>query len=88
MNDILDMTGRRATIVSDGRIEIVPPSARTIDRSGPRPSKGPTNATFTGYPKVWDGKVFDRVWQITYDEKGNTKCADLPQRLLPDDSKK
>jgi hypothetical protein len=42
----------------------------------------------TGYPKTWDGKVFDRVWQISYDEKGNTTFANLPQRLLPEDAAK
>ena len=35
---------RRATIASEGRIDIVPPSASTIDRSGPSSSNGPANA--------------------------------------------
>ncbi|OWK35028.1 histidine phosphatase family protein [Fimbriiglobus ruber] len=32
--------------------------------------------------------VFDRVWQIRYDAKGNGKLTDLPQHLMPDDSDK
>jgi len=40
----------------------------------------------TGFPKSWKDGVFDRVWQITYDEKGKTTFADVPQRLLPADS--
>jgi len=42
----------------------------------------------TGYPVEVYGKVFDRVWQITYDDKGHTTFTDRPQRLLPGDSKK
>ena len=42
----------------------------------------------TDSERKFNGKVFDRVWQITYDKKGKTTFADLPQRLLPDDSKK
>lgn len=37
-------------------------------------------------PPKWDGKVFDRVWQITY-LKGKASLKDLPQMLLYDDSK-
>jgi broad specificity phosphatase PhoE len=33
-------------------------------------------------------EVFDRVWQIEYDKKGNITFSDLPQRLMPGDSKK
>ncbi len=42
----------------------------------------------TGYPAKVGSKVFDRVWQITYDKEGKTTFANLPQRLLPGDSKK
>ena len=42
----------------------------------------------TNAPKDWDGNVFDRVWQITYDDKGNGTCIDRPQQLLPGDSQK
>jgi hypothetical protein len=42
----------------------------------------------TGYPKKVPDNVFDRVWQITYDGKGNTTFADRPQRLLPGDWRK
>ena len=30
-------------------------------------------------PPKWDDKVFDRVWQITYDDEGNATFRDLPQ---------
>jgi broad specificity phosphatase PhoE len=39
-------------------------------------------------PKKWRGAAFDRVWQITYDERGQATFADLPQQLLPGDSAK
>lgn len=35
----------------------------------------------------WNGKIFDRVWQITF-PKGKAKLDDLPQRLLFGDSEK
>ena len=38
-------------------------------------------------PPKWDGKIFDRVWQITF-PKGKAKLADLPQKLLYNDSTK
>jgi hypothetical protein len=38
-------------------------------------------------PPKWDGKIFDRVWQITF-AKGKPKLDDLPQMLLYGDSKK
>jgi len=38
-------------------------------------------------PPKWDGKVFDRVWQITF-PKGKAKLEDLPQMLLYGDSGK
>lgn len=37
-------------------------------------------------PQKWEDEVFDRVWQITYDDQGNTTFRDRPQRLLPGDS--
>ena len=39
-------------------------------------------------PEKWEDEVFDRVWQITYDEKGAATFRDRPQRLLPGDSEK
>ena len=42
----------------------------------------------TGYPESWKDEVFDRVWQITYDEKGKATYADRPQHLMPKDSEK
>jgi hypothetical protein len=39
-------------------------------------------------PKRWDDKVFDRVWQFTFDGQGGAKFADRPQRLLYGDSPK
>jgi len=38
-------------------------------------------------PPKWDGKVFDRVWQITF-PKGKATLADLPQMLLYGDASK
>jgi hypothetical protein len=37
-------------------------------------------------PPKWDGKVFDRVWQITF-PKGKATLEDSPQQLLYGDSK-
>ncbi|PYS23759.1 MAG: hypothetical protein DMF72_08180 [Acidobacteria bacterium] len=38
-------------------------------------------------PPKWDGKVFDRVWQITF-LKGKATLTDLPQELLYGDKDK
>jgi hypothetical protein len=38
-------------------------------------------------PPKWDGKIFDRVWQITF-AKGKATLVDSPQMLLYGDSKK
>jgi len=38
-------------------------------------------------PPKWDGKVFDRVWQITF-PKGKATLTDLPQELLYGDKNK
>jgi hypothetical protein len=42
----------------------------------------------TKVPEKWDDNVFDRVWQISYDDEGTAKFEDLPQRLLKGDSEK
>jgi hypothetical protein len=42
----------------------------------------------TKVPQKWEDEVFDRVWQITYDDQGNVTFRDRPQRLLPGDSEK
>jgi hypothetical protein len=39
-------------------------------------------------PSKWEDNVFDRIWQITYDDQGNATFRDLPQRLLPGDAEK
>jgi hypothetical protein len=39
-------------------------------------------------PEKWDDAVFDRVWQINYDDEGHATFRDRPQRLLPKDSEK
>jgi hypothetical protein len=39
-------------------------------------------------PATWEDKVFDRVWQIEYDDKGMATFRDRPQMLLPGDSQK
>ena len=38
-------------------------------------------------PDKWNGKVFDRVWEITFDS-GKVSFLDLPQKALPGDSDK
>ncbi len=38
-------------------------------------------------PKEWDGKVYDRVWEISY-EGHKAKLRDLPQHALADDAQK
>jgi hypothetical protein len=42
----------------------------------------------TQAPAKWNGAVFDRVWHLSYDDKGKVTFTDRPQRLLPDDTKK
>jgi hypothetical protein len=39
-------------------------------------------------PAKWDDNVFDRVWHITYDDKGSAVFRDRPQRLFPGDAEK
>jgi hypothetical protein len=39
-------------------------------------------------PTKWDNDVYDRVWQVSFDESGQAAFADLPQRLLFDDRPK
>jgi hypothetical protein len=36
----------------------------------------------------WDKSVFDRVWQIRYDNMGRAEFSDLPQRVLPYDAER
>lgn len=33
-------------------------------------------------PKHWDDTIFDRVWQITFDDAGKATFVDRAQRLL------
>jgi hypothetical protein len=42
----------------------------------------------TNAPTKWEDEVFDRVFQISYDDQGTATFANLPQRLLPGDSEK
>ena len=42
----------------------------------------------TDVPAKWGGEVFDRVWKITYDDRGAATFTNLPQRLMPGDSPK
>jgi hypothetical protein len=39
-------------------------------------------------PEKWDDEVFDRVWQISYDDVGTATFRDRPQRLLPGDAER
>ncbi len=41
----------------------------------------------TDAPDKWDSKVFDRVWEITF-EDGKATLKDLPQHAMPGDSEK
>jgi broad specificity phosphatase PhoE len=41
----------------------------------------------TDAPDKWDGKVFDRVWEITFDKDKET-MTNLPEKALPGDSDK
>jgi hypothetical protein len=38
-------------------------------------------------PSKWNDLLFDRIWRITYDATGKATFTDLPQRLLPTDTK-
>ena len=40
----------------------------------------------TSAPPAWKGAAFDRVWEITYDDRGRATFRDRPQRLLAGDS--
>jgi hypothetical protein len=42
----------------------------------------------TNAPTKWADEVFDRVWQITYDERGAATFVNLPQNLMPGDAPK
>lgn len=42
----------------------------------------------TDAPTKWHDDVFDRVWQINYDNRGKATFLDRPQGLLPGDSEK
>jgi broad specificity phosphatase PhoE len=41
----------------------------------------------TGGPEKIKGSVFDRVWVVTFNERGKAKLVIRPQALLPDDAK-
>jgi hypothetical protein len=42
----------------------------------------------TGVPDKWKDPVFDRVWVVTFGEKGkNTPLTNRPQALMPGDAK-
>jgi phosphohistidine phosphatase SixA len=41
----------------------------------------------TGVPDKWNSELFDRVWQITY-ENGKASFKDLPQKAMPGDETK
>jgi broad specificity phosphatase PhoE len=47
-----------------------------------------TNFKAEKVPDKWADEVFDRVWQIDYDDEGRATFRDRPQRLLPKDSEK
>jgi hypothetical protein len=37
-------------------------------------------------PAMWENNVFDRVWQLSYDDNCNVVLLNRPQLLLPDDA--
>jgi broad specificity phosphatase PhoE len=39
-------------------------------------------------PETWGDNVYDRVWQINYDDTGKATFVDRPQRLMPKDAEK
>ena len=39
-------------------------------------------------PTKWNDDVFDRVWQLSYDDQGHVTFRDRPQRLFPTDNEK
>ena len=39
-------------------------------------------------PPKWPDTVFDRVWEITFDNDGKATLKDRPQRLMPGDAEK
>ena len=41
----------------------------------------------TDAPEKWNSAVFDRVWEITF-ENGKATFLDLPEKALPGDSDK
>ncbi len=45
-------------------------------------------ATQTALPGEWPDKVYDRAWILDFDGGGVTAFSDIPQHLLPGDSKK
>ena len=42
----------------------------------------------TDAPGDWKGSAFDRVWRIDFGDGGQATFRDLPQKLLPGDTKK
>jgi hypothetical protein len=61
------------TILISWRHSTLPELARTLDASN--------------VPAKWTDEVFDRVWQINYDDQGRATFRDRPQRLLAKDAK-
>jgi hypothetical protein len=39
-------------------------------------------------PKEWKDEVFDRVWDLTFDEQGKVTFRDRPMQLMPGDAKR
>jgi len=60
------------TILVSWRHSTIPDLAKTL---------GAKNA-----PTKWADNVFDRVWQLSFDDQGNIAFLDRPQRLLPGDA--
>ncbi len=43
---------------------------------------------WTGGPKDWPGKAYDRLWLLDFEKGKPVRFRDLPQQLLPGDKAK
>ena len=68
------MLRRTKTILISWRHSTIPDLAKTL---------GATSA-----PAKWEDNVYDRVWQLSFDDNGKVAFLNRPQRLLPGDADK
>jgi hypothetical protein len=60
------------TILVSWRHSTIPELSKTLGASSPAPK--------------WDDNVFDRVWQLSYNDRGHVTFSNRTQRLLPGDA--